>query len=142
MNQLFMSPLFTMLSHGAGAKGADTILESDPFGATVAFISITVVLSALIVLGLLIWGFSSVMIYTEQRQAEITRKKALKNPNAAVPDVKEEQSAEVIAAIALALKLHKEALHDRESEVITINSVARAYSPWSSKIHGLTNMPR
>ena len=46
-----------------------------------------------------------------------------------------------LAAIALAIKLHKAEMHDRESDVITINKVARVYSPWSSKIHGLTQMP-
>lgn len=48
---------------------------------------------------------------------------------------------EEIAAIAVALKLYKSALHDKESEVITIHSIKRAYSPWSSKIHGLTQLP-
>lgn len=48
---------------------------------------------------------------------------------------------EQIAAIAAALKLYKSALHDRESEVLTIMSAKRAYSPWNSKIHGLTQLP-
>ena len=48
---------------------------------------------------------------------------------------------EEIAAIAVALKLYKGALHDRESEVLTIMNIKRAYSPWNSKIHGLTQMP-
>ena len=48
---------------------------------------------------------------------------------------------EEIAAIATALKLYRSALHDRESEVLTIMSIKRAYSPWNSKIHGLTQMP-
>ena len=48
---------------------------------------------------------------------------------------------EEIVAIATALKIYKSALHDRESEVLTILSVKRAYSPWNSKIHGLTQMP-
>ena len=48
---------------------------------------------------------------------------------------------EEVAAITAALKLYKSALHDRESEVLTILSVKRAYSPWNSKIHGLTQMP-
>lgn len=39
------------------------------------------------------------------------------------------------------MKLNKAEMHDRESDVITINKVARVYSPWSSKIHGLTPMP-
>lgn len=48
---------------------------------------------------------------------------------------------EEIAAIATALKLYRSALHDKESEVLTILSIKRAYSPWNSKIHGLTQMP-
>ncbi len=46
-----------------------------------------------------------------------------------------------MAAITVALALYKSALHDKESEVITIQSIKRAYSPWSSKIHGLTQLP-
>ena len=53
----------------------------------------------------------------------------------------EQLHEEQIAAIAAALKLYKSALHDRESEVLTIMSAKRAYSPWNSKIHGLTQLP-
>ncbi len=48
---------------------------------------------------------------------------------------------EEIAAIMTALKLFKTEMHDSESEVLTIQSIKRAYSPWNSKIHGLTRMP-
>lgn len=48
---------------------------------------------------------------------------------------------EEVAAITTALKLYRSALHDRESEVLTILSIKRAYSPWNSKIHGLTQLP-
>ncbi len=48
---------------------------------------------------------------------------------------------EEIAAIATALKLFSSDRHDRESDVLTIMSIKRAYSPWNSKIHGLTQMP-
>ncbi len=130
-------------AHAAGgAKGADTILNSDPYGITVTVISVSVVLSALIVLALLIWGFSRIITSLEKRQSEESRKRSMQTPNAVVHDVEEESNGEVIAAIALAIKLHKEDLHDKESEVITLNSVARVYSPWSSKIHGLTTLPR
>ena len=50
-------------------------------------------------------------------------------------------SQEEIAAIATALKIYHSVLHDRESEVVTILSIKRAYSPWNSKIHGLTQLP-
>lgn len=46
----------------------------------------------------------------------------------------------MIAAIAMALRDHTEA-HDRESAILTINSVRKAYSPWSSHIYTLRHMP-
>ncbi|MEG1934724.1 MAG: OadG family protein, partial [Rikenellaceae bacterium] len=55
--------------------------------------------------------------------------------------MKDEVNGEVIAAIAMALKQYENDLHDIESEVVTINRVARAYSPWSSKIYGVNNQP-
>ena len=48
---------------------------------------------------------------------------------------------EIAAAITTALKLYKSALHDQESEMLTISRITRAYSPWNSKIHGLTQVP-
>ena len=44
------------------------------------------------------------------------------------------------AAIALALHLFYTEVHDEESAVITIKTVERRYSPWSSKIYGLNNL--
>ncbi len=49
-------------------------------------------------------------------------------------------SGEEIAAIAMALYEHLNA-HDTESTILTINKVKRAYSPWSSKIYGLRQVP-
>lgn len=50
-------------------------------------------------------------------------------------------SDEEVVAIATALKLYKAALHDQESDMLTINRITRMYSPWNSKIHGLTQCP-
>lgn len=57
------------------------------------------------------------------------------------PAAEAELHDEEIAAIATALKIFRGALHDKESEVLTILSIKRAYSPWNSKIHGLTQLP-
>lgn len=53
----------------------------------------------------------------------------------------ETDSGEVIAAIVMALHEHLNA-HDNENTVLTIDKVKRAYSPWSSKIYGLREIPR
>ncbi len=52
----------------------------------------------------------------------------------------EHDSGEEIAAIAMALYEHLNA-HDAENTILTINKVKRAYSPWSSKIYGLREVP-
>lgn len=41
------------------------------------------------------------------------------------------------AAIAMALHLYFNELHDEESMRITIRKIPKAYSPWSSKIFGM-----
>ena len=47
-----------------------------------------------------------------------------------------------IVAIAMALHLFYDEVHDDESNVITIKRIERRYSPWSSKIYGINNHVR
>jgi len=54
----------------------------------------------------------------------------------------EEMSGEVNAAIAMALYMYQNEMHDYENTVLTINKVSRNYSPWSSKIYTLRKSPR
>ncbi len=73
-----------------------------------------------------------------------TARQAAERPAAAATGrvvVQGQLHEEEIAAIATALNIYCSAMHDRESEVLTILSIKRAYSPWNSKIHGLTQMP-
>jgi glutaconyl-CoA/methylmalonyl-CoA decarboxylase subunit delta len=46
---------------------------------------------------------------------------------------------EISAAIAMALYLHFNEIHDEESNVITIQRVSKTYSPWSSKLYNMRN---
>ena len=50
-------------------------------------------------------------------------------------------SGEVVAAIATALQHHLFELHDEERTIITIKKVSKSYSPWSSKLYGMTPSP-
>jgi len=54
--------------------------------------------------------------------------------------IEDHLSANYSAAIALALHLYYSDVHDEESHVITIKTVERRYSPWSSKIYGINNL--
>lgn len=96
----------------------------------VALISICLVFTVLV---LLVWVMKLFGYVFTRRQAAAAADK----PAATHGQIHDEE----IAAIATALKLYRSALHDRESEVLTIMSIKRAYSPWNSKIHGLTPLP-
>ena len=77
-------------------------------------------------------------VFTRQKKAA---KAAVTGVAVADDDHEAITDQEIAAAIITALKLYKSNLHDQESEMITIHRIARAYSPWSSKIHGLTQLP-
>ena len=91
-----------------------------------SLICVALVFAVLLLLVLVIYLFGKVVTYHREK---IT------------PKTEVSLHEEEIAAIMAALKLYKSALHDKESEVLTILSIKRAYSPWSSKIHGLTQLP-
>ncbi len=76
----------------------------------------------------------------------LVKKKAEKNAPQA--ELKEEEyveshlTAECSAAIGMALHLYYDDVHDLESTIVTIKRVEKRYSPWNSKIYGLTNLVR
>jgi len=49
-------------------------------------------------------------------------------------------SGEVNAAIATAIFLYLDEIHDNEDYKMTIKRAPRIYSPWNSKLYGLNNM--
>ena len=55
---------------------------------------------------------------------------------------KDEITGEVLTAIFMALHEEQSNVHDIEHTVLTFNRVDRSYSPWSSKIYGLRELPR
>lgn len=57
------------------------------------------------------------------------------------PEVVEDEaiSGEATAAIAMALHLYLDEIHDKESGVLTIKRISKTYSPWSSKIYAVRN---
>lgn len=112
--------------------------ERDKNGFAMTLMAMGVVFTALLVLCLSFYGIGKI-------GAAVSRmNKARANASdgaATVPlsDV-EHDSGEEIAAIVMALHEHLNA-HDTENTILTINKVKRAYSPWSSKIYGLRQVP-
>jgi hypothetical protein len=64
-----------------------------------------------------------------------------------VSDVQKEAGSlgaegEIYAAIAMALNLYTKEIHDNENLKITIQKTVKPYSPWSSKIYGVSQWRR
>jgi Na+-transporting methylmalonyl-CoA/oxaloacetate decarboxylase gamma subunit len=49
---------------------------------------------------------------------------------------------DILAVISMAIYEHQEAEHDYEDAILTVKQVKRSYSPWSSKIYGLRQIPQ
>lgn len=113
----------------------------DPAGIVMAITAMSVVFLALIMLYLIFKNIGRYMVRGVQRKEQ----KAISNmPESVQSAITPEADliGEEIAAIAIALRRYDEDMHDIESQVLTINRVARAYSPWSSKIYGLRSLPQ
>lgn len=112
----------------------------DPSGIVLTITAMSVVFSSLLVLFLFFKILGKNMVRIATRKERMSRGEDVAEIKAS-PVSETSYSGEEIAAIALAMKMYQEDLHDKESTVLTINRVARAYSPWSSKIYGLRQIP-
>jgi len=115
-------------------------LEHDPIGAGMSITAMSVVFVALIIL----YG---VFRLIGSHNIKRNKKNALKAQGLSVEKVKEstvvpgEGTAEIYAAIAMAMYLYHNEIHDEESAILTIDKVKRNYSPWNSKIYTLRQTP-
>lgn len=105
-------------------------------GVTIAIIGYLIVFIALALSFLLFANIPKIIYYRTRRE----HKRKQKSEELQTGDDMH-ISAEVTAAIATALYLHFNELHDKESNIITIERVRKRYSPWSSKIYGLRKWP-
>ncbi len=111
--------------------------RNDPVGYVMTLTAMGVVFLALVLIFLVLKVFGIVMVSRSTRKG--AKSTGVPKQEAKVSAVG--SNAEEIAAIGLALRMFQEDLHIQESTVITINRVGRIYSPWSSKIHGITQIP-
>lgn len=117
----------------------DMFAAQDSHGFGMAVMAMCIVFAALLVLAICFYIINRIGASSSARRKE----KALAGTQheAVAAGRTDSDSGEAIAAIAMALHDHLDA-HDRESTVLTINKVRRAYSPWSSKIYSLRETPR
>lgn len=116
-------------------KKVDLFAETDASGFGMTVMAMCIVFGALLLLCLCFYGISKI-----GAARSIFRKRSSRDIETTTADDDTPDSGEAIAAIVMALNEHLNA-HDTESTVLTINKVKRAYSPWSSKIYGLREIP-
>lgn len=104
-------------------------------GWTVAIVGWSIVFAALVALVIVFVNLPKLL------QLNL-RKKLIREGKPCAADVDLNVEGNVNAAIAMALHLHFDQIHDEESNVITIKRITKNYSPWSSKIYGVMNQPR
>lgn len=118
----------------------DAFKEKDPHGVGMAVMAMLVVFFGLIVLYLAFKVVSNIGMKITRRNA--MRHHGIKDPKEAKEKNVGTESAEIYAAIAMALHEFQSDVHDVENTILTINKVKRNYSPWSSKIYTLRNLPK
>jgi len=114
-------------------SSAEKFGAMDPFGIGMTIIAMSVVFTGLAILYLFFKNVAR--LYTLNYRTLFT-KSTLVGVSAGT-DLAVDHTGEVNAAIAMALHMYRHQLHDHENTVLTIQKVARTYSPWSSKIYGV-----
>ncbi|MCK9163698.1 MAG: OadG family transporter subunit [Bacteroidales bacterium] len=114
-------------------KKGDEIAKHDPYGVGLTLIAVSTVFLALIVIFIVILIFGGSIIKLQKRKAI---KQVQADSSQSVKDISR-VSGEEFAAIAAAIYMYNDQLHDEENAILTINKVSKTYSPWSSKLHNM-----
>lgn len=114
----------------------DSFRENDAHGFALSIMAMCIVFLALLVLCICFYIINRIGINIAARnKMRATGHESVEGSVRPAHD-----SGEEIAAIAMALHDHLNA-HDQEQTVLTINKVKKAYSPWSSKIYNMRQLP-
>lgn len=112
--------------------------ETDGHGFGLTLMAMCIVFSALLLLSLSFYAISRIGARISTRNK--ARSQGIETKLMPREERPNHDSGEEIAAIVMALHDHLNA-HDKESTILTINKVRKSYSPWSSKIYGLRELP-
>lgn len=115
-------------------KQAERIQQADPIGVGLTVVAVLVVFFALVCVMFLISILGNIMQKTMAKKLAVPQELATTPATTAV-----NSDSDVYAAIAAAIYLYQEELHDEEDTVITIQKVERAWTPWNAKFYNMNN---
>ncbi|MBQ0015516.1 MAG: OadG family protein [Bacteroidales bacterium] len=113
-------------------KQSERIQQSDPVGVGLTVVAVLVVFFALVCIAVILNLFGKSITKFQNRSAN----KAAGN-NVVVKT--EDTAGDVYAAIAAALYMYDEELHDEEDTIITIQKVERSWTPWNAKYYNMNH---
>ncbi|HNW52659.1 MAG TPA: OadG family protein [Bacteroidales bacterium] len=117
-------------------KAAAEFGQMDPSGFAMTIIAMGVVFTSLILL------YLAFKYIAKLYNVDIKRRFRKSSPEETAPETIEDIPGETLAAISLAIHMYSKQLQGLEEAVMTIRSVSKTYSPWSSKIYGLRQNPK
>ena len=124
----------------SGNAKMEKFQSHDSAGVGMSITAMSVVFFGLILLYICFRGIGKLAIMLRRRNA--MEAKDIKCEEEAKEKKLGEAPGEVIAAISLAMQEMQNDVHDVEDTVLTITRVKRTYSPWSSKIYTLRELPK
>lgn len=135
----FVTPSTNNLTLDKNVK-MEKFQTQDSIGVGMAISAMAVVFSGLLLLYIIFRTIGKVSAWNAQRTAAKT--KGLNEEETKEAMAKGSTPGEVFAAIAMAMHEMQEDVHDVEDTILTIHQTERRYSPWSSKIYSLREMPK
>ena len=114
----------------------DNFKANDAWGIGMTLTAMAVVFTGLFLLFFIFKQIGKFSIAASKRNAQKAAGSTTVAANAG------QESGEIFAAIGAALYEMSDDNHDIENTVLTIRKVQRTYSPWSSKIYGLREVPK
>jgi len=124
-----MNTLFIILQVSSHKDAAEFALL-DPYGIGMTMVAMSVVFISLLFLYLIFKNIAKLFAYDFS-------KKSSSNTNQSVTSKDNAATLELGAAVAVAIYLYQQELHDHETALLTIKKINRNYSPWNSKIYGM-----
>ena len=92
--------------------------------------AVLVVFFALICIALVLKGFGKIVSHIERHKSDDSQSRRLQRLVFGTDE-------EVYVAIATAIYMYQDDLHDDEDNVLTIQKVERAWTPWNAKFYNM-----
>lgn len=101
-------------------------------------VKVLIWLNIILLLIIILYYFFRILLpRIKKYKSEIREKRKMEKESLKKATNKETDSE---VAIAMALYLYFNEMHDEESDIITVKRVSKTYSPWSSKLYSMRNL--